>query len=66
MAIAGRFLALARHWTFCLVVAALSCAFFPFGTVLEVFSIIALSESESKAVFAAAKDSANRLRQGTW
>src|SRR6266496_3104850 len=49
--LAGRFIARARHWTFIIVVAALSCAFFPFGTVLGVFTIIILSKPEVKALF---------------
>ena len=51
LAIAGRCLARARHWTFCVVMAAISCAFFPFGTVLGVFTIIALAKPETKALF---------------
>jgi len=31
VALAGRFLARRRNWTFCMVMAGLSCAFFPFG-----------------------------------
>lgn len=53
VAVAGRFLARKRHWTFCVVVAALSCAFFPFGTVLGVFTIIVLAKPEVKAAFEA-------------
>jgi len=51
VAVAGRFIARARHWTFVIVVAALSCAFFPFGTVLGVFTIIVLSKPEVRALF---------------
>lgn len=50
--VAGRFLQTQRHWTFCVVVAALSCAFFPLGTALGVFTIIVLSKDEVKAAFA--------------
>jgi hypothetical protein len=39
-----------RH-TFCVVVAALSCLFFPFGTALGVFSLIVLTRSSVKALF---------------
>jgi hypothetical protein len=49
--LAGRFLARTRHWTFCIVVAALSCAFFPFGTALGVFTIMVLSREDAKAAF---------------
>jgi hypothetical protein len=51
VAVAGRFLARRRHWTFCIVVAALSCTFFPFGTVLGVFTIIVLAKDEVKREF---------------
>jgi hypothetical protein len=51
LAIAGRCLARARHWTFCVVMAAISCAFFPFGTVLGVFTIVALAKPEAKELF---------------
>ncbi len=53
VALAGRFLARMRHWTFCIVVAALSCVFFPFGTALGVFTIIVLAKPEVKAAFEA-------------
>lgn len=53
LAIAGRFLARRRHWTFCIVVAALSCTFFPLGTVLGVFTIIVLTQDEVKREFEA-------------
>ena len=52
--LAGRFVARRRHWTFCIVVAALSCAFFPFGTVLGVFTIIVLARPDVKAAFVTA------------
>ncbi|HET9552527.1 MAG TPA: hypothetical protein VFP50_06120 [Anaeromyxobacteraceae bacterium] len=51
VAYAGRCLARTRHWTFVVVVAGLSCAFFPFGTVLGVFTIVVLSKPEVKALF---------------
>jgi predicted membrane channel-forming protein YqfA (hemolysin III family) len=51
VALAGRFLARRRHWTFCIVVAALSCTFFPFGTVLGVFTIIVLARDGVKQEF---------------
>jgi hypothetical protein len=50
--LAARFLRKHRHWTYCMVVAGLSCAFFPFGTVLGVFSIVTLSKPEAKALVA--------------
>lgn len=57
VALAGRFLARMRNWTFCVVIAAVSCAFFPFGTVLGVFTIIVLSQQEVKTAFQAARGS---------
>lgn len=51
LVLAGRFIARTRHWTYCLVIAGLSCAFFPFGTVLGVFTIVVLSKAEVKALF---------------
>lgn len=51
VAYAGRCVGRTRHWTFVIVVAALSCAFFPFGTVLGAFTIIVLSKPEVKSLF---------------
>ncbi len=48
---AGRCLARTSHWTFVIVVGALSCAFFPVGTALGVFTIIVLSKPEVKILF---------------
>jgi hypothetical protein len=42
LALAGRFLAQRRHYTFCMVMAAVSCIFFPIGTVLGVFTLLVL------------------------
>ena len=49
--IAGRNLARRRHYTFCLVVAAILCVFIPFGTVLGVFTIIVLVRPSVKELF---------------
>lgn len=49
--LAGRFLRWRRHHTYCLAMAGVSCAFFPFGTVLGVFTILALSRPEVRALF---------------
>lgn len=49
--VAGRFLATHRHHTYCLVVAAVSCAFMPFGTVLGVFTILLLMRPRVRALF---------------
>jgi len=51
MLIAGRNLAKRRHHTFCLVVAAISCIFMPFGTILGVLTIIVLMRPSVKGLF---------------
>jgi hypothetical protein len=48
---AGRFLARRKHYTFCLVMAAVECLFMPFGTVLGVFTIIVLARESVKPLF---------------
>lgn len=50
-AFAGRSLAQRRRHTFCLVMAAVNCLFLPFGTVLGVFTIVALQKPEVKRLF---------------
>jgi hypothetical protein len=52
---AGRFLAKRKHCLFCLVMAGIECIFTPFGTVLEVFTIIVLNREPVKALFATAR-----------
>ena len=49
--LAARYLRTSRHWMYCMVIAGLSCALFPFGTVLGVFSIVTLSKPEVKTLF---------------
>lgn len=49
--LAGRYLGRREHYTFCLVVAGVSCLFMPFGTVLGVFTIIVLVRPSVKALF---------------
>lgn len=49
---AGRFLGRHTHHTFCVVIAALSCVFFPFGTALGVFSLLVLLRPSVKEMFA--------------
>lgn len=48
---AGRSLALRRRYTFALVIACIQCLFFPFGTILGVFTIVTLSRESAKALF---------------
>ena len=47
----GRFLSRHINYTFCLVIAAVECAFVPFGTVLGVFTIIVLQRPTVKQLF---------------
>jgi len=54
LAVAGRFIARRSHYTFCLVMAGMSCVFFPFGTVLGVFTLIVLVRPSVKEMFEAA------------
>ena len=49
--IAGRSLALRKRYTFALVIACIECLFVPFGTILGVFTIVALSRGSAKALF---------------
>lgn len=51
-ALAGRFLARRRRYTFCLVVAALLCTFMPVGTALGVFTLLVLVRPSVRALFA--------------
>jgi hypothetical protein len=48
---AGLSLRVNRRWTYCMVIAGLSCAWFPVGTVLGAFTIITLSRPEVRATF---------------
>lgn len=40
-----------RWWTYCVVVAAVSCASFPFGTLLGIFTLLTLAKPEVRASF---------------
>lgn len=50
---AARYLQRRVRYTYCLVIAGLSCLFMPFGTVLGVFTLITLMKPSVKAQFAA-------------
>ena len=50
-AMAGRFLAARRNYTFCMVVAGLLCLIMPMGTVLGVFTIVVLMRESVRAQF---------------
>jgi hypothetical protein len=49
--IAGRSLALRKRYSLALVTACVECLFVPFGTILGVFTIVALSRGSVKALF---------------
>ena len=49
--LAGRCLSRRRCYSFALVMACIQCLFVPFGTILGVFTIIALSRESVKAFF---------------
>jgi hypothetical protein len=51
MLAAGRSLARRRRYTFCLVMAGVSCLFAPVGTVLGVFSLLVLMRPSVKTLF---------------
>ena len=55
ISIAGRCLSRRKCYTFALVIACLECLFIPFGTILGVFTIVALSRESVKALFATAQ-----------
>ena len=48
---AGRFITQRRRYWFVFVMACFQCAFFPFGTVLGVFTIVVLSRPAVKQMF---------------
>ncbi|HEU0264174.1 MAG TPA: hypothetical protein VFR01_00445, partial [Geobacterales bacterium] len=54
MALSGRFLAQRKKRTFSLVVAAISCLFVPFGTILGVFTIIVIMRPSVQELYVAA------------
>jgi hypothetical protein len=49
--IAGRCLSRHKGYSFALVIACIECLFVPFGTILGVFTIVALSRESAKALF---------------
>ena len=49
--IAGRYLSRRKGYSFTLVMACIECLFVPFGTILGVFTIVALSRESVKALF---------------
>jgi len=57
VALAGKYLARHQKYTFCLVIACVTCAFMPFGTILGVFTIIVLNRESVKQLFGYCTDS---------
>ena len=53
--IAGRCLSRRNGYSFALVIACIECLFVPFGTILGVFTIVALSRESVKALFSGAE-----------
>ena len=53
--IAGRCLSRRKRYSFALVIACIECLFVPFGTILGVFTIVALSRESVKALFSGAQ-----------
>lgn len=51
LAISGNFLLKKRHYIFCMIMAGISCAFAPFGTVLGIFTILLLQRPSVKNLF---------------
>jgi hypothetical protein len=51
MALAGRAIRRRENYTFCVIVAALSCMLMPFGTVLGVLTIVVLMRPSVKEMF---------------
>jgi hypothetical protein len=51
--LAGICLSRNKHYTFALVIACIECLFIPFGTILGIFTIIALLREPVKRLFAA-------------
>ena len=53
--IAGRCLSRCKAYSFALVVACIECLFIPFGTILGVFTIVALSRESVRTLFLTAQ-----------
>ena len=62
--IAGRSLALRKRYSFALVMACIECLFVPFGTILGVFTIIALSRESGESVVCGNADVSLKIASG--
>jgi hypothetical protein len=49
--IAGKKLKQRKHRIYCMVVAGIECMFMPLGTILGIFTLIALNKDSIKALF---------------
>jgi len=49
--LSGRYIAQRRKRTFSIVLAAINCAHFPFGTALGVFTLVLLTKNEAKILY---------------
>lgn len=49
--LAGRWLGERKNWTYCFVIACISCISFPLGTALGVFTILVLQRPSVKGLF---------------
>ncbi|MBS0202598.1 MAG: hypothetical protein JSS49_06830 [Planctomycetes bacterium] len=49
--VAGKSISTRRRYTYCMIVAAISCLFFPFGTALGVCTLIVLSRASVKKLY---------------
>lgn len=49
--VSGRFLKQRRNYMFSFVLACIMCAFFPFGTILGIFTILVLSKDSVKQIY---------------
>jgi hypothetical protein len=49
--LAGTYLRQRRRWLYCVVVDAIACSIFPFGTILGVLSLVTLSQPEVRSRF---------------
>ena len=50
-AISGYFLSKRRNYTYCLIIAGISCIFMPIGTILGVFTLVELQKDDVKEEF---------------
>jgi hypothetical protein len=56
--LSGRFISRRVHYTYSIVIGAINCVMFPFGTALGVFDIILLSKDEMKKQYRTEQDAA--------